>query len=485
MTGGHIEVSAMAVPAASRVVFDRRTRLLADGRALLGGSPLRLLRLTAEGAAAVCSMREGVTMAEIGADRPGSRARLVRRLLASGMVHPRQGAPGPSHRDVAVVVPVRDRAEELPRLLAHLGPVGEVVVVDDGSIDDSGSVAEQAGARVLRRARSGGPAAARNTGLSAVEAPFVAFLDSDCEPAPGWLDRLLVHFEDPAVVAVAPRIVEPLGSDDSVLARYEAVRSPLDLGSREGPVFPRSRVSYVPAAALVVRREAVLAIGGFDETLTTGEDVDFVWRLATGGATVRYEPESRVAHHHRSRLSAMLARRVAYGSSAAPLERRHPGNVPAIEISRWTFGAWSLLASGHAVLGVGVAVGSAAVLSRRAGDVDVDEPIDQLGYQLARVGVLGHWDAGRLIASAVTRTWLPIFVLASLFSRRARAALLAAVVVPGLVEWAHRRPRLDPFRYLAIRMLDDGAYATGVWQGCLKERIVAPLLPRLTGGKSR
>jgi len=71
MTGGHIEVSAMAVPAASRVVFDRRTRLLADGRALLGGSPLRLLRLTAEGAAAVCSMREGVTMAEIGADRPG------------------------------------------------------------------------------------------------------------------------------------------------------------------------------------------------------------------------------------------------------------------------------------------------------------------------------------------------------------------------------------------------------------------------------
>ncbi|MGC1513286.1 MAG: mycofactocin biosynthesis glycosyltransferase MftF, partial [Acidimicrobiales bacterium] len=327
--------------------------------------------------------------------------------------------------------------------------------------------------------------AARNTGLSAVEAPFVAFLDSDCEPAPGWLDRLLVHFEDPAVVAVAPRIVEPLGSDDSVLARYEAVRSPLDLGSREGPVFPRSRVSYVPAAALVVRREAVLAIGGFDETLTTGEDVDFVWRLATGGATVRYEPESRVAHHHRSRLSAMLARRVAYGSSAAPLERRHPGNVPAIEISRWTFGAWSLLASGHAVLGVGVAVGSAAVLSRRAGDVDVDEPIDQLGYQLARVGVLGHWDAGRLIASAVTRTWLPIFVLASLFSRRARAVLLAAVVVPGLVEWAHRRPRLDPFRYLAIRMLDDGAYATGVWQGCLKERIVAPLLPRFTGGKSR
>ncbi|MBI3257098.1 MAG: mycofactocin biosynthesis glycosyltransferase MftF [Actinobacteria bacterium] len=475
----------MALPAGCRVVFDRGTRLLADGRALLGGSPLRLLRLTAEGAATVRSLREGVTMAEVGADRPGSRARLVRRLLASGMVHPRQGAPGPSHRDVAVVVPVRDRVEELPRLLAHVGPVGEVVVVDDGSIDDSRSVAEQAGARVVRRARSGGPAAARNTGLSAVQAPFVAFLDSDCEPAPGWLDRLLVHFEDPAVVAVAPRIVEPLGAHDAILARYEAVRSPLDLGAREGPVFPRSRVSYVPAAALVVRREAALAIGGFDEALTTGEDVDFVWRLAKGGVTVRYEPGSRVAHHHRTRLMAMLARRAAYGRSAAALERRHPGNVPALEISPWSLGAWTLLAAGHPVIGAGVAVGSAAVLSHRAADIDVDEPISRLGYEMARVGVLGHRDAGRLIASTITRTWLPVFVLASLFSRRARAVLLAAVLVPGLVEWARRRPRLDPLRYVALRVLDDGAYATGVWQGCLRERTAVPLLPRLTGGKSR
>lgn len=484
-TGEHIDVPATALPGACRVVFDRETRLLADGRIVLGGSPLRLLRLTPEGADAVRSLREGVTMAEIGADCQGPRARLVRRLLASGMVHPRQGSPGPSHRDVAVVVPVRDRAEELPRLLAHVGPVGEVVVVDDASIDDSGSVAENAGARVVRREQSGGPGAARNTGLAAVDAPFVAFVDSDCEPTPGWLDRLLVHFEDPAVVAAAPRIVEPVTSDDSVVARYEAVRSPLDLGSREGPVVPNSRVAYVPSAALVVRREAAVAIAGFDEALTTGEDVDFVWRLSGGGATIRYEPESHVAHHHRKRLSEMLARRVAYGRSAAPLERRHPGCVAPMAISRWTLGAWALVGAGYPLLGAGVALGSTAVLSHRMAAVDATDPVSQVGYQMARLGLLGHWGGGRLIASAITRTWLPVFLLAALFSRRARAILAAAVLVPGLVEWSHRRPRLDPLRYIALRLLDDAAYATGVWQGCRKERTVEPLLPHVSVGKPR
>ncbi len=467
------------------MVFDRETRLLADGRVVLGGSPLRLLRLTAEGAEALRSLREGVTMSEIGADCRGPRARLVRRLLASGMVHPRQGSPGPSRDDVAVIVPVRDRAEELPRLLAHLGPVGEVVVVDDGSIDESASVAEKAGARVVRRERSGGPGAARNTGLAAVDAPLVAFLDSDCEPTPGWLDRLLVHFEDPAVVAAAPRIVEPVAPDDSVVARYEAVRSPLDLGSREGPVVARSRVAYVPSAALVVRRDAAVAIGGFDEALTTGEDVDFVWRLPGGGGSVRYEPESHVAHHHRNRLSEMLARRVAYGRSAAALERRHPGNVVPLEVSRWTLGVWALVGAGHPMIGAGVAFGSTAVLSHRMADVEAADPMSRVGYQMARLGLLGHWGGGRMLASAITRTWLPLFVLASLFSRRARAILAAAVLVPGLIEWSHRRPRIDPLRYVVLRMLDDAAYATGVWQGCLKERSVAPLLPHVSVGNGR
>src|ERR1039458_2931975 len=100
-----------------------------------------------------------------------------------------------------------------------------------------------------------GPAAARNTGLAAADTPLVAFLDSDCVPRPGWLDPLLPHFADPAVGAVAPRIV-PHENGRTWLARYEGASSTLDMGERPSIVRPGSRVPYVPGATLGVRKTA-------------------------------------------------------------------------------------------------------------------------------------------------------------------------------------------------------------------------------------
>ncbi|HXR54921.1 MAG TPA: hypothetical protein VN793_07720, partial [Acidimicrobiales bacterium] len=79
---------------------------------------------------------------------------------------------------------------------------------------------------------------------------------------------------------VAPRVVTPTGP--SWLARYEAARSPLDLGPIEGKVAPGGRVSYVPSAAIVLRRAAAAQMC-FDERLEAGEDVDLVWRLVEAG----------------------------------------------------------------------------------------------------------------------------------------------------------------------------------------------------------
>jgi hypothetical protein len=70
-------------------------------------------------------------------------------------------------------------------------------------------------------------------------------------------------------------------------------------------------------------------------------------------------------------------------------------------------------------------------------------------------------------------------------SRRSRPALAAAVVVPGLLDWLDRRPRLDPVRFVALRLADDFAYAAGVWAGCARERSVRALLPDLRGARRR
>ena len=107
--------------------------------------------------------------------------------------------------------------------------------------------------QVLRHARSKGPAAARNTGLAACSTDFVAFLDSDVVPRRGWLEALLGHFCDPAV-RFGRAAHRGLAQPDSLVARYEAVRSSLDLGQREAPVVPYGTVSYVPSAAMIAIR---------------------------------------------------------------------------------------------------------------------------------------------------------------------------------------------------------------------------------------
>ena len=133
------------------------------------------------------------------------------------------------------------------------------------------------------------------------------------------------------------------------MARYEAVRSSLDLGQREAPVVPYGTVSYVPSAAIICRRSVLNEVGGFDETLSSGEDVDLCWRFIEAGARLRYEPIALVAHDHRTQLREWFTRKAFYGSSAAPLSVRHPGKTAPLVISGWTLLVWILLAMGSGI----------------------------------------------------------------------------------------------------------------------------------------
>ncbi|MCJ1694730.1 glycosyl transferase family 2 [Rathayibacter caricis DSM 15933] len=109
------------------------------------------------------------------------------------------------HRRISVVVPVKDDARHLERLLAllaeqTLAPL-EVVVVDDGSTDDSAEVARAFGARVVVHEGSGIPASTA-FGFDAAEGDVLARLDADSQPGPDWIARLAGHFADPTVGAV-------------------------------------------------------------------------------------------------------------------------------------------------------------------------------------------------------------------------------------------------------------------------------------------
>ena len=457
------------------VQVDRRVKVLGSGAALLGGSPTRLLRL----APTARTMLDGGRL-EV---HDAQSAQLARTLLDATVAHPRP-ASGPSHRDITVVIPVRDNISGLHRLIGALRGL-RVIVVDDGSsvpVAQSEFDAMHCDVQVLRHLHSAGPAAARNTGLAACETDFVAFLDSDVVPRRGWLEALLGHFCDPAVALVAPRIVG-LHPADNAVARYEAVRSSLDLGVREAPVVPYGPVSYVPSAAIICRRSALVSIGGFDETMHSGEDVDLCWRLVESGARLRYEPIALVAHDHRTDIREWFSRKAFYGMSAAPLTSRHPGKTAPVVISGWTLMVWLLLAMGSCVGYLGsvvVAIFTGRRIARSLSTVDT-EPTE-----VAAVTARGLWSAALQLCSAICRHYWPLALIAALLFRRARHAVLVAAVLDGVVDWATRRGNADDdtkpvglLAHILLKRLDDLAYGLGLWTGVVRERRLSALKPQL------
>jgi len=468
--GLHHMTATTELPDGFTVCLSDDVRRADGGRTLFGGSPPRLLYLRQRASQLLGDGRLVVT------DVP-SRA-LARLLLDRGLGRPLpSGQPRFGPGDVTVVVPVKDRPLALGRLLAALPDVGEVVVVDDGSVDPgaTATLARRAGARLVRHDASKGPAAARNAGLRGVATSLVAFVDSDVVPRPGWLCALLAHFDDPAVGIVAPRVAALHEDSGGAVSRYEAARSSLDLGPVPALVTPCSRVSYVPSACLVGRAGAFGA--GFDESMHVGEDVDLIWRTIEAGWRVRYEPSAVVAHDHRVEVGSWLARKAFYGTSAAPLAERHGDAVAPIVVSPWTAAvAIALLSQRRWSLPVGCAITAVATgrLSKRL--VNSDRPV-VAAVRLAPYGVVSAvWQS----AAAMNRHWWPLTLAAAVVSRRARRAAVAAAVVEGLADWRRTRPALDPVRYVVLRRADDLAYGAGLWWGALRHGTTRPLRPLVT-----
>lgn len=451
--------------------LDPGTRRVDDGRVLIGGSPLRLLRLNAAATRLVDRFSDGHPIGS------GAGAQvLARRLLDAGIAHPRPSPTTRTSLDVTVVVPVFGTPDELRPTLAALGRVGRLIVVDDASPEPGiADVARDHGGELVRHDVNRGPSAARNTGWRRATTELVVFIDAGCVPSLGWLDELLPLFDDPQVVAVAPRITTNVAATlPRALAAYEKAHPSLDRGPAEANVRPRSQVHFVPAASLLVRRDALEVVGGFDETMRMGEDVDLVWRLGVRCGTVRYAPTTSVAHTSRPSTRAWLGQRYAYGTSAAALARRHGTAVAPLAVSPWTAVAWGLTGAGAPLAGLAVAAGSTALLVPKL------EHLEHPWHESAHLAGLGHLYGGRVIADALRRPWWPFAAVAAVFSRRARIAVAVAATAPPLLEWWQQRPPLDPIRWVGLRLLDDIAYGTGVWTGCLRERSVAALRPDLT-----
>jgi mycofactocin glycosyltransferase len=457
------------LPAGFRIVLDPLTEQLTDS-SWFGGSPARIFRLTGAGRAAWHELTTGPV-------RSAAAGVLARRLTDAGLAHPRPLVSS-NPPDITVVIPVHDRTEKLAHCLAAMDRRHRIVLVDDASRNPRAvaELAERFGAELVVRPVNGGPPAARNTGLYHTDTELVAFVDSDCVPAPGWAEQLAEHFADPLVAAVAPRIVPH--SPDNWAGRYTATTCSLDLGDLPASVRPNTRVAWVPTAALVVRRTALLDVARdgavFDPTLpVAGEDVDLVWRLHEAGWRIRYDPTVQVRHLEPENWSGLLGRRFRYGTSAAPLALRHPGSVPPLVLFSWpTLTVAAALARRPALTAAAYACSVFGIKRalRRA---------NQPSRGVLRVSFDAAYRTWLGIGRYGTQYALPLLAVAAVLGPRGRRAAAASLIIgPALAEWLADNGKLDPVRFVLARLADDVAYGSGVWAGCVANRTTTPLRPK-------
>jgi GT2 family glycosyltransferase len=219
-----------------------------------------------------------------------------------------------------------DCCEGLERLAY---PRREVIVVDDGSTDDSAAIAAGYGFRVISTA-NGGLASARNVGLEAARGEIVAYIDDDARPDPHWLDYL-VHAlaESGSAGAGGPNLVP----DDDALVAQCVARAP---GNPRHVLIDDERAEHLPGCNMAFRRDALLAIGGFDPQFrVAGDDVDVCWRLLDQGRELAFSPAAVVWHRRRDSFRRFWRQQREYGRSEALLERKWPDRYNRVGHARW------------------------------------------------------------------------------------------------------------------------------------------------------
>ena len=224
---------------------------------------------------------------------------------------------------VSVVVCAYNAADTLEDNLRSLErltyPDYEIILVNDGSKDATGEIGRRHPRVRVIDTPNQGLSAARNVGLAEATGEIVAYTDADTRVDRDWLTFLIQPFLTSDVVGSGGPNVVP--ADDPPIAQCIA-RAP---GGPTHVLLDDRIAEHVPGCNMAFKRDALLAIGGFNPIyLRAGDDVDVCWRLQARGWKIGFASSALVWHHHRASVKAYWRQQVGYGEGETWLMAHHP-----------------------------------------------------------------------------------------------------------------------------------------------------------------
>jgi len=234
---------------------------------------------------------------------------------------------------LSVVIPTLNSANTIRYTLSSLfsnnlsRDVFEVIVVDNGSIDNTVDVAEKFPAKIYSCPIHGqGPA--RNLGISKAQGDIICFTDSDVIVPKDWLQKILDFFDThPNVDGVGGPVLAPLSSHINNLQKMDG-----EIYS-ETHIFPtritksrfRDKRTALNSANCSYRKEILFSVNGFDTSILDAVDIDLCWRLIRSGKCLIFNPDIKVIHFGSPwNLRGIFNQQFRWGISDIELKKRHP-----------------------------------------------------------------------------------------------------------------------------------------------------------------
>ena len=195
----------------------------------------------------------------------------------------------------------------------------EIIVVNDGSTDETASVVRRIfGVRLINQANAG-PAAARNRGAREAGNTIILFTDDDCVPTEGWIDAMLAPFKDPEVVGVK-------GAYRTRQSRLIARFVQIEYEDRYRLMAKLPDIDFIDTYSGGFRRDRFLAMGGYDTAfpVACAEDIELSYRMSACGCKMKFAPEAMVYHTHPDNLSRYLRKKYKFAFWRMLAVRKNP-----------------------------------------------------------------------------------------------------------------------------------------------------------------